>query len=524
MLKACLFLMLTLFSTFSYSAVTYKNSIVFIENNIDNEYFITPKTTDPRFSGANVFTKYSATNQLSLGYMGYGGSIPLYNYFDIWLENSPIKMPFIGNRCWRTYKDCPADGVQRPQQMLNDGMYRAYMNTHGGEAGIPRGIFSDSFYQYIRQLPIGAVELFNYFSCYTKKDYNPSLGETCRSVKGTVYEQSFAITKEGHIKLKSTNALQEIFVDSEGNAILGLGSKFCDLGKDEVICKMVDYNFSGSAFSSMYLSMKVDTATLKFTPAPSDIYLSSAGVAPLYYYSSTTSVPLLMKIGDGGVYVHFKKSFLKKLIQRNVDLSKSQDLFTFSFTNTAVPQSGFYEFTPSNTIIIKPRDYGVSIVSKDLVNKPYREGKVGNKAPPLIFDYIITTSAFRQADKITASVEGPQTTIRGQPYCLFTSKDKKINVPFSAYLSYTSQNGQKISARSACNNAPVDLKDALWAQTTWPEPYQSEGSFYRTDLQLSFPMDEGVSLFSLEGEDWLGVVEASGYVNVFAEWTGPDVH
>ena len=68
------------------------------------------------------------------------------------------------------------------------------------------------------------------------------------------------------------------------------------------------------------------------------------------------------------------------------------------------------------------------------------------------------------------------------------------------------------------------LKEALWMQTTWPYPYQLEGYFYRTYLQLTFPMNEGTSLFSMEGEDWIGVVEASGYVNVFAEWSGTGVH
>ena len=37
-------------------------------------------------------------------------------------------------------------------------------------------------------------------------------------------------------------------------------------------------------------------------------------------------------------------------------------------------------------------------------------------------------------------------------------------------------------------------------------------------------MNEGTSLFSMEGEDWIGVVEASGYVNVFAEWSGTDIY
>ena len=34
---------------------------------------------------------------------------------------------------------------------------------------------------------------------------------------------------------------------------------------------------------------------------------------------------------------------------------------------------------------------------------------------------------------------------------------QKINVPFSAYLSYLPPKWTKISARSACNNVPIDL-------------------------------------------------------------------
>lgn len=43
MFKHYLLLILTLFATFICNAATYTNNIVFIENNIDNEYFITPQ-------------------------------------------------------------------------------------------------------------------------------------------------------------------------------------------------------------------------------------------------------------------------------------------------------------------------------------------------------------------------------------------------------------------------------------------------------------------------------------------------
>lgn len=85
-------------------------------------------------------------------------------------------------------------------------------------------------------------------------------------------------------------------------------------------------------------------------------------------------------------------------------------------------------------MIIKPRDYGISIIPADFNPNQSKTGKVGNDEPPIEFNYIVTTSGPRQADAITAKVEGPMTTLKGQPYCLFSSNDDKLKVPFSAYL------------------------------------------------------------------------------------------
>lgn len=72
--------------SFSSQAANVSNSYFFIENQVDGEYFITPQSTDPRFSGANAFTKYASGDQRSLGYMGYTGLI------------RPIRSPISG---WR---------------------------------------------------------------------------------------------------------------------------------------------------------------------------------------------------------------------------------------------------------------------------------------------------------------------------------------------------------------------------------------------------------------------------------------
>ena len=530
MLKKSSLSILLLFATFFCKASEFNFPIIFIENNIDNEYFIAPPTATPRFSGANVFTKYSLDQQDSLGYMGYTGGPGTNDYLDIWLENSPIRSPFVGQRCMRNATACPKDGMLKADYILDNGAYHIPITTTSGGAGTARGIFSDSMYHFIKQLSIGTTQTLDYFFCYTKKDYDPKLGQTCQSINGKTNNHIFHVTKTGHMTLKSTNALQEIFVDSNGNAILGLGSKFCEntvIGKQEgIMCALVDYDFKGEIDKKFNIDI-----ILKLNPILGNLNSTAnkalmIGDGDNYWVvgKSGADMEKIIHSGNGEIYLFMGKAFLKDIIDRKVDLSKSQELFTFLIDNKNLSQSGYYEFTPSNTLIIKPRDYGISIVSKEMINKPYREGKVGDKEPPLTFDYIVTTSAFRQANKITAAVEGPQITLRGQSYCLFSSKDKKINVPFSAYLTYTDQRGSKVKTRTACDNVPISIKEALWTQTTWPYPYQLEGYFYRTDLQLTFPMNEGTSLFSMEGEDWIGVVEASGYVNVFAEWSGTDVH
>ncbi|WON77511.1 hypothetical protein [Serratia sp. UGAL515B_01] len=344
---------------------------------------------------------------------------------------------------------------------------------------------------------------------------------------GTQGNDQFTITKAGDLKLESSNALEEIFIDSNGNPVIGLGSHFCTVGyigaQSGAICRLVNYSLEGTMIAPVRVNLRVNTAALGFTPAANTIRLSPDGANNWVSYSSTTQASRLFKTGDGGIYVFFSQTFLKNLIDRGVDLAHSQDFFTFLFTSLSAPQSGYYEFTPSNTIIIHPRDYGISIVSKDLVAKPVREGKVGEKEPPIVFDYTVTTSGPRQADVIAAQVSGPMEIVNQRPYCIFSSSDGKFRVPFSAYLAYTDSSGKTVRSRNSCDNSTISLNPARWVESTWPDPYQNDGSFYRTDLSLTFPMNEPQSMRTLDGQDWMGMVSASGEVRVTAIWTGVDI-
>ena len=87
---------------------------VFVENNADDNFFVTPSgALDPRMTGANKWTglKYGGSGtiyQQSLGYVdnGYNTGLSANNRFDMWLENAPIKNPFLGLRCINWYGGC----------------------------------------------------------------------------------------------------------------------------------------------------------------------------------------------------------------------------------------------------------------------------------------------------------------------------------------------------------------------------------------------------------------------------------
>lgn len=514
---------------FSALGANVTNSYVFVENNVDNEYFITPRTTDPRFSGSNKFTKYAGASQLSLGYMGYVNTgIQANRNIDIWLENSQIDKPFTGNRCMRGY--CSDNSGYWPAQYIGkNGAYKIVQSNINGESYYARGIFSDSAYHYFLQLPVGTVENYSYRACMTNIDYDPSKGESCQSVGGNIIaSHEFNITKSGHIKLTSTGALQEIFIDSNGNPNIGLGSQFCRIGiisnQNGIICKVIDHETTGDIFANIRLALTINRTLIPFAPAANTILIGpDDGSNSWYYYNTTYPANYYFKSNNKNVSIFLSNTFLKQLITSGVDFTNSQEFFTFSFTNTAVPQSGYYEFTPSNTLIIKPRDYGISIIPADFNPNQSKTGKVGNDEPPIEFNYIVTTSGPRQADSITAKVEGPMTTLKGQPYCLFSSNDDKFKVPFSAYLSFKNSDGSDAKFRASCDSNEISLKNALWSETPWDKPNQDLGSFYRTNLDLSFPMNESNSFFTLDGIDWLGTVSATGNVTVKAIWTGPDI-
>jgi hypothetical protein len=500
------------------------NNFIFIENNVDNEYFMTPSSLDPRFSGSNTWVKYG-TDQDSLGYIGIVGWVASTSYYrDMWIENSPISEPFRGIRC-TTGTNCPASGFIAAELTDRQGFY----HTKATGSGIAGGYYgfaslSDSAYEYFRNMTVGGTESYNLNFCRTTVDYDYASGARCKDqASGNWYIRPYSLTKVGHMSLESTNAFQELWIASDGTPSISKDSGYCELGVvsnvDGVICKMISYSFNQTSnlTSSLRMRMYADSSLLGFTPAAATIKYSGDGQS-WTNYSATAIYYNIFSNGGEYVYVFLSKTFLKNMVDNGTSITSSQP-FTFAFTNSVTPESGYYQFTPSLQLNIVPKEYGISIVSSDNTTSASGSGTIGDDEA-IEMDYLVTVSGPRQADTITAQVVGDSTTVNGIPYCLFTSSQGGTDVPIPAYLQYTSQSGGLTQARNSCSEDPISLNEALWQQTPWDANNTDDGSFYTTNLTLLFPMNDSRSALTVAGADWEGVVSASGEIKVTANWVG----
>lgn len=507
-------------STFNDGSNTY----VLIENEVDGDYLITPNSFSPRFTGANTWTKFN-TKQTSLGFLGHAWSRP-NRYFDIWIDNSPIDTPFRGLRCITDGANCPASGYLAADVSDANGIYHTLGGSSENNGSYAYGSLTDSAYQYFASRPVGANDSYVLNVCVTTTNYDYASGIRCKDLTtgATWRAVNMTLTKVGHLKLYSTNALAEVWVASDGTPSTSLNSEHCNVAivnnVNGITCRMVSYNYQRSAniTSSLVFSMVIDTGTLGFSPAASTIRYSGDGSTWYNYSASTAYSNVFKEAGDGYVYVFLSNTFLKNLVDNGISITNNDSIFTFNFYNSVVPKSGFYQFTASSSLNILPKEYGISIASSDGQAHPKGSGEIGSQHP-IELEYTITTSAERQADSITAQVTGNSVTIDSVPYCLFSSPDNTFKVPIPAYLSYTSQSGATINERNSCADEPVDLTGALWTQTAW-DASTDNGYFFSTNLKLLFPMNNSLSDYTLEGDTWMGTVSASGEIKVEATWIG----
>lgn len=509
---------------------------VFVENNSDDNYFVTPGGgLDPRMTGANRWTGLQYTGsgtiyQQSLGYIdnGYNTALNANWKFDMWLENSPASNPLLGLRCINWYSGCNmSTSLILPQTTDANGFYGVTVTT-GGTKWM-HGMMSDSFYQYLQQMPVGGSFTMTINTCQTSVSYDASSGARCKDqASGYWYVRNVTHTKGAHLKLINTGALAEVFINSDGVPTLGEGNADCHtqtIGtRTGLSCRMVNYTLQNNGLSntSIHVFPAISNSSLSSAVGAYDMQFSLDGNSwnpvsgTAYYYTFNQ-----MK-SSNAIYVFFSSNFFKQMVALGISDINTKDLFNFRFQNTTSPESGWYEFSTSNTLIIKPRDFSISIISDEYTTAPSHEGYVGSGEPSLDFGYIVTTSGKTAADEVLIKVSGPAQTISGRSYCIFSSSDGTTNVPFPGTLSFTSQSGTTQSYDAGCDGNWHDMTNALWTSSPWNDISGDTGLMNKTNVKFSIPMDDAISLRTVDDNGWYGEVSASGEIYVQATWRNID--
>lgn len=502
---------------------------VFVENNADDNFFVTPAgALEPRMTGANKWSGLKGAGlQQSLGYVDNGfnyGVIASWRY-DMWLENVTIKNPFLGLRCINWYIGCNVDtSLILPEATDEKGFYGVVVPS--GNQMWMHGMMSPSFYQYLKQMGTGESLSMQINGCMTSIAYSASSGGRCQNqASGTWYRRTVTQTKAAHLRFINTNAVSEVFVNSDGIPIIGEGNADCKnqtIGtRSGIMCKMVSYDLQSDGSvsnTSIHIFPSINHAALASAVAAADLQFSlngntwknTSGTGSYYTFNELKS--------SNAVYIFFSSNFFKQMVKLGITDGGTHNLINFRFQNTTSPESGWYEFSTSNQLIIKPRDFSISIISEDYDNKPYREGYVGPSEPPLEFGYIVTTSGKTNADEVKVKVIGPTQSVSGNNYCIFSSPDNTTRVPFPAQLSITTSLGTEQLLQTGCEGNWHDMTNALWSSTPWNDISGDVGVMNKTRIKFRIPMNDPISRKTIDGNDWYGDVHAAGEIHVEATW------
>lgn len=505
---------------------------LFIENNVDKEYFIASYLLDPRFTGSNVWNKFR-TRQTSIGYMGTNHALAVNGYVDYWIEGGAIDRPYVGSRCLMSNgtRRCPASGYLPAEKIDSQGAYKIAVSAGEDGGAYARAAFGSGAYEHFRKMAVGSTENIVMNACGTNEEYSPSQGRYCKDAqRGNWYIYNFTLNKKAHVTLLDTKAFQEIWYGTDGTPYLTANSNHCQYsivdGQSGVSCKMLKYNMRGNPSASsphFFIYMVTDNSAFGFTPAAKDL-LIHGGTGKWHNYSEAyrayNKLKDMMVSGDGYISVFFSNTFFQKLAKAKVNIRNIDNLFTFAIENNVAPQSGFYQFSVSTKVELIPREYSVSIQPRGLAegSTPVLTGKIGD-SNPITFNYTVRQSAPRQADTIEAYVSGPQIIKNGESYCSFKSADKKTEVAIPAWLSMQNNFNQEVKTYSGCDSRKsLNMRNAMWSVVPWDS--FGSGYFYSTNLKLLFPMDDSISNLSTDGLDWMGKVRAEGEIRVRAKWIG----
>ncbi|HBK3264808.1 TPA: hypothetical protein KKL62_001865 [Escherichia coli] len=354
---------------------------------------------------------------------------------------------------------------------------------------------------------------------------------------GTIYQQSLGYIDNGYNTGLYTNWKFDMWLENSpvSSPLTGLRCinwyAGCNMTTSLILpqtigsrsglsCKMVNYTLqtNGLSNTSIHIFPAIANSSLASAVGAYDMQFSLNGSSwkpvsnTAYYYTFNE-----MKSADS-IYVFFSSNFFKQMVNLGISDINTKDLFNFRFQNTTSPESGWYEFSTSNTLIIKPRDFSISIISDEYTQTPSREGYVGSGESALDFGYIVTTSGKTAADEVLIKVTGPAQVIGGRSYCVFSSDDGKAKVPFPATLSFITRNGATKTYDAGCDDSWRDMTDALWLTTPWTDISGEVGQMDKTTVKFSIPMDNAISLRTVDDNGWFGEVSASGEIHVQATW------
>ncbi|WP_213793474.1 hypothetical protein [Klebsiella aerogenes] len=505
---------------------------VLIENNIDNNYYVISDTVEPMMVGVNqMLSTKDLSSDGGLGAISNPGlnglTINIGRIYDMWLENSPVSFPLLGQSCnvRRSTSYC-SNGISITTTTDAKGFYGlASSNGNGGELQYLSGVMSDAFYQYLLQMPTGSNFTTTLNECYSSIAYDASNGERCQNVGTTWLATDITFTKGAHLKLINTSSVDEVFINSDGLPTPADGNTNCHIqsvdGRSGLACKMVNYTLqsNGMSYPGMHIYPSLNNLTLAAGIVDKDMQFSLTGNdwKPVNGQSSYYTFDE-MKSADA-IYIFLSDNFFKQMVAAGISDIDSRELFNFRiYTIIANTVNSLYNFTSSNILEIKPREFSINISSEDYSDAPTREGYVGRDEPSLDFNYIVTTSGKTAADEVLIKATGPTQQINGRAYCIFSADDSSIKVPFPATLSFTKQDGSINTYDVGCDGSWRDMTDALWLTSAWTDISGEPGVMNKATVKFSIPMNDDISQKTLDKSGWYGDVSASGEIHVQATW------
>ncbi len=499
---------------------------LFIENQEDHNLFITPTDyLDPRLSGGNAWT--SDSRQVSLAYADNGHNYSVTNYnIDMW-ENGPIRHPYINQRCIKSWSGCDpqtAEAINKPAEVNESGFY----GLMKAATGYAHAKLSSSFFDYLRSMPVGTILNREMNFCMTTRVYNAAAGERCvNQDSGSWYVKKTQHKKAGHLRFIQTNAISEVIVDSNGMPYILPGSQGCEnyrLGtRDGVLCRFLDYEFNqdgSQSFSDPYIYTNIKNSTLNSAIVSADVQMST-NLTNWALRGADYNVSYLK--GQSSIYLFLSSNFFKQVVRLGLQEQLTRNLINFNMRNIKAPESGFYEFSGTTEIVIKPRDFSVSILSSEGVSSPYQEGSVGKDI--LNFSYKISDSGPISADMLEIAI----TQDIGSPYqgfCTFyPAEDSAIEqaVPIPTKLVFNSTTNGLLSQHNIrCDGTPLDIR-ALGIQDSttpqeWNDPISGKGITRFYELALEFDLTDPMVQRTINDELWEGSVQQSGTITIKGTW------